>query len=58
MSYETLVGVALLDQYGRAVSDAERQQAVRTVACHARDADDLTLLLDALGLDPREGTTK
>lgn len=36
-------------------SDPERHAAVRAVAAHAVDADDLLNLLDTLGLDPKEG---
>lgn len=36
----------------------ERRAAVRALAGnHAHDADDLALLLDALGLQPEEGKT-
>lgn len=42
----------------RTIPDAtedQRHRAVRTVASAARDATDLSELLDMLGLDPKEG---
>lgn len=47
-----------LERYGRSVTDAQRYKATRYVASNARDAHDLTLLLDMLGLTAHDGMEK
>lgn len=47
--------VPLTDEQGR-VAPVQRRRAVRAIAGnHARNAADLALLIDALGLRPEEG---
>lgn len=53
----------IADRVGTALEDdaetvaEQRARAVRAVAAVAVDASDCRMLLDALGLDPREGLT-